>query len=66
MMLRPKEVHYYLPLVDKVAKTFVAKVESSLDENLVAPDLRVLVAKWSLECEQWNTITYSLVEQLVD
>jgi hypothetical protein len=50
MMLRPKEVSYYLPYVDSVAKAFMDKIESSLDCNHTSPDLRSLVAKWSLEC----------------
>lgn len=50
MMLRPNEVHYYLPLVDKVAQDFVAKIEKSLDNNRILPDMRDLVGKWSLEC----------------
>ncbi|ODN05629.1 putative cytochrome P450 CYP44, partial [Orchesella cincta] len=49
MMLRPNEVHYYLPFVDTVAKSFVEKIEACLDTNRTSSDLRDLVAKWSLE-----------------
>lgn len=52
MMLRPKEVSYYLPFVDKVAQTFVAKIAKETENNSgVVPDLRELVGKWILECE---------------
>lgn len=59
MMMRPKEVYYYLPFVDKVANTFVQKIEKNLDKNhALKLDLRVLVAKWSLECKQCTFLLF--------
>jgi cytochrome P450 len=49
MMLRTKEVHYYLPLVQEVAIDFVKHVIRKRDKNGEIENLLDEVAKWSQE-----------------
>ncbi|KAG8236839.1 hypothetical protein J437_LFUL017123, partial [Ladona fulva] len=49
MMLRPAEVHYYLPLITSVAGDFIERLHRKKDENGEVPNLRDEIAKWSLE-----------------
>ncbi|KAK7070241.1 hypothetical protein SK128_013938 [Halocaridina rubra] len=49
MMLRPREVSYYYPLQDDVAKRAVKRIHEDLDRNGSVPQLHLLVAKWILE-----------------
>ncbi|XP_035714356.1 probable cytochrome P450 CYP44 isoform X2 [Folsomia candida] len=51
MMLRPKEVSYYLPFVDKVAIDFMGRIEQecSKKDDRIVENLRELVGKWILE-----------------
>ncbi|XP_064088900.1 probable cytochrome P450 CYP44 isoform X1 [Macrobrachium nipponense] len=49
MMLRPKEVSYYYPLQDGVAKQAVDLIQERIDNNGVVPGLHFLVGKWILE-----------------
>ena len=49
MMLRPKEVYHYLPLVDSVAKDLVEKIRTNLDESNVLHNVQDIIAKWSME-----------------
>jgi hypothetical protein len=52
MMMRPKEVRHYLPLVSRVADDFVEHLGDLLEESSYGrvDDLRDEIAKWSLEC----------------
>ncbi|XP_041347656.1 probable cytochrome P450 CYP44 [Gigantopelta aegis] len=49
MMLRPKEVTVYLPLVLEVADDFLARIKSLRDENGEVKEFANEAAKWSLE-----------------
>ncbi|XP_068247247.1 probable cytochrome P450 CYP44 [Palaemon carinicauda] len=49
MMLRPKEVGYYYPLQDGVARQAVDQIQKAVDSNGVVTDLHLLVGKWILE-----------------
>lgn len=51
MMLRRREVHYYLPLVQEVATDFVKHIMRKRGENGEIENLSDEVAKWSQECE---------------
>jgi hypothetical protein len=51
MMLRRKEVHYYLPLVQEVATDFVKHIIRKRGENGEVENLIDEVAKLSQECE---------------
>ncbi|XP_071520796.1 probable cytochrome P450 CYP44 isoform X2 [Panulirus ornatus] len=49
IMLRPREVSYYYPLQDGVAKKTVEKLELELDDQGYIPHLQFLIGKWILE-----------------
>nr|CAD7588392.1 unnamed protein product [Timema genevievae] len=49
MILRPKEVHYYLPFVNSVAMDFVKHINKKKDSEGVVNGLKDEVAKWSQE-----------------
>ncbi|KAK7102449.1 probable cytochrome P450 CYP44 [Littorina saxatilis] len=49
LMMRPKEVAAYLPLVDDVAKDFVNHLDDVTDSDHHIKDLTMDVAKWNLE-----------------
>ncbi|XP_069936167.1 probable cytochrome P450 CYP44 isoform X1 [Cherax quadricarinatus] len=49
MMLRPREVSYYYPLQDSVARRAVDKVTLSTDDHGYISELHFLVGKWILE-----------------
>ncbi|KAL3853185.1 hypothetical protein ACJMK2_016750 [Sinanodonta woodiana] len=49
MMMRPKAVSVYLPLVEEVVNDFVKKLAKIRDANFEVPDLKNEVAKWNLE-----------------
>lgn len=51
MMLRPREVSYYYPLQDGVAKKAVEKLAAEVDEDGVVSDLHTLISQWILECK---------------
>jgi hypothetical protein len=51
MMLRKREVHYYLPLVQEVATDFVKHIIRKRGENAEIENLSDEVAKWSQECK---------------
>jgi hypothetical protein len=50
-MLRKREVHYYLPLVQEVATDFVKQIIRKRREDGEVENLSDEVAKWSQECE---------------
>ncbi|XP_046406719.1 probable cytochrome P450 CYP44 isoform X2 [Ischnura elegans] len=49
MMLRPTEVHYYLPHISEVASDFVERIREKTKGNGELGNLREEVSKWSLE-----------------
>nr|KAG5711370.1 hypothetical protein BaRGS_006067 [Batillaria attramentaria] len=49
LMMRPKEVAAYLPMVDGVAMDFVQRLCDIMDKRGHVPDLAVEVSKWNLE-----------------
>ncbi|KAK7793989.1 hypothetical protein R5R35_003953 [Gryllus longicercus] len=50
MMLRPTEVHYYLPFVQEVANDFVQRIEEKKNFDGKVHDLTKEVGKWGMEC----------------
>jgi len=48
-MLRPKEVSFHLPAVDKTAKLLLQKLEKARNEEKIVPELRVNIGTWSIE-----------------
>lgn len=61
MMLRRKEVHYYLPLVQEVATDFVKQVIRKRDKNGEIENLLDEVAKWSQECKYFSAYLYNVM-----
>jgi hypothetical protein len=61
MMLRKKEVHYYLPLVQEVATDFVKQVIRKRDKNGEIENLSDEVAKWSQECKYFFVYLYNVM-----
>jgi len=59
MMLRRKEVHYYLPLVQEVANDFVKHIIRKRDKNGEIENLADEVAKWSQECKYFSPYLYN-------
>ena len=51
MMMRPKEVHHYLPFTDQVAKDFVQRIQEVKSASHEVNNLRLLASKWNLEGE---------------
>ncbi|XP_047488020.1 probable cytochrome P450 CYP44 [Penaeus chinensis] len=49
MMLRPREVSYYYPLQDGVAKKAIEKLAAEVDEDGVVSNLNTLISQWILE-----------------
>ncbi|XP_045600891.1 probable cytochrome P450 CYP44 [Procambarus clarkii] len=49
MMLRPREVSYYYPLQDNVAKSAVDKLALEINDTNFSSKLHYFVAKWILE-----------------
>ena len=50
MMMRPKEVTVYLPLIQPVADEFVDKIRDIRDSSGTVKDFRKYLARWELEC----------------
>lgn len=50
MMVRPKAVTVYLPLVDEVAEDFIARLKKIRNDAWAVEDFRWEAAKWNLEC----------------
>lgn len=50
MMVRPKAVTVYLPLVDEVAEDFIARLKKIRNDDGAVEDFRWEAAKWNLEC----------------
>ena len=48
-LLRPKEVQFHLPKVNKVAKDFVARIKQVRDINDECNDLSSEIGRWSVE-----------------
>lgn len=61
MMLRPKEVSYYYPLQDGVARKAVDRLMTEVDDNGSVHNLHHFVAKWILECEYNDIVFESLL-----
>jgi len=61
MMLRRKEVHYYLPLVQEVTTDFVKHVIRKRDKNGEIENLLDEVAKWSQECKYFSPYLYNIM-----
>jgi uncharacterized protein YpbB len=59
MMLRRKEVHYYLPLVKEVATDFVKHIIRKRDKNGEIENLSDEVAKLSQECKYFSPYLYN-------
>ena len=51
MMMRPKSVTQYAPLVNEVVDDFLRKMAAMIDENGEIPDFKNELLKWSLECK---------------
>ena len=51
MMLRPKEVSYYLPMQDNTAKLAISHLHNYISSDGTPNCLQDWVAKWILECE---------------
>nr|XP_034307414.1 probable cytochrome P450 CYP44 [Crassostrea gigas] len=49
MMVRPKAVTVYLPLVDEVAEDFIARLKKIRNDDGAVEDFRWEAAKWNLE-----------------
>lgn len=64
MMLRPREVSYYFPLQDAVAKKAVEKLATEVDEDGVVSNLNTLISQWILECK--NKEVTEFCEELKD
>jgi hypothetical protein len=60
-MLRRKEVHYYLPLVQEVATDFVKHIIRKRGKNGEIENLSDEVAKWSQECKYFYTFLYNIM-----
>lgn len=56
MMLRPREVSYYYPLQDGVARKLVDRITKEVDDNGSIHNLHHLVAKWILECKEGTVL----------
>jgi uncharacterized protein YpbB len=61
MMLRKKEVHHYLPLVQEVATDFVKHVIRKRDKNGEIENLFDEVSKWSQECKYFSAYLYNVM-----
>ncbi|XP_023330089.1 probable cytochrome P450 CYP44 isoform X2 [Eurytemora carolleeae] len=48
-MLRPKEVAFHLPSVDKTAKMLIDKIQQEKNANDEIEELRIEIGKWSIE-----------------
>ena len=51
MMLRPKEVTTYLPLLLEVTDDFFDKIDRQCDENGEVKEFSKELGLWSLECK---------------
>lgn len=51
MMMRPKEVTVYLPLVEEVVNDFIKHMKNVKNKNDEIHDFRCEAAKWNLECK---------------
>lgn len=51
MMMRPKAVTAYLPLVNEVASDFVDGISRIKDSNGDVPNFLNEIAKWNIECK---------------
>ncbi|XP_037086331.1 probable cytochrome P450 CYP44 [Pollicipes pollicipes] len=49
LMMRPREVSCFLPLVDTVSRALVDRVDRDLDDTGQVPELTPLIFKWGLE-----------------
>ena len=60
MMMRPKAVTIYLPLVESVADDFIRRLKKvRVDKSKVIPNLRNEISKWNVKCK-----TYELVHEI--
>lgn len=50
MMMRPKEVTVYIPLVEEVVKDFISHIKQIRNQEGDVQDFRLEAAKWNLEC----------------
>ena len=50
MMMRPKAVSMYLPLVNDVIDDFILRIYRHRDASNEVPNFRNEVLKWNLEC----------------
>ena len=51
MMMRPKAVTVYLPLVEEVVDDFITRIKKIRNDDGTISDFRLEAAKWNLECK---------------
>lgn len=51
MMMRPKAVTVYLPLVEEVVDDFITRIKNIRNDDGTISDFRLEAAKWNLECK---------------
>lgn len=51
MMMRPKEVTVYLPLVEEVVNDFIEHIKRIRNQDGDVSDFRLEASKWNLECK---------------
>ena len=52
MMMRPKAVTVYLPLVESVADVFIRRLKKvRVDKSKVVPNLLNEISKWNVKCK---------------
>ena len=54
MMLRPKEVSYFLPLQDNVCKLAISHLPKYISSDGQSKNLKDWVSKWIIQCELQN------------
>jgi cytochrome P450 len=57
MMMRPKEVTVYLPLVEQVVNDFIKHIKTVKNTRGEIHNFRLEAAKWNLECKFFNGST---------